>query len=127
MAQGLGGGDTRWAFTDRWYAYCAVLEVETSGNYCLMTDLRALMTSHHVTLTSSRHSDGEEVASPKADTRDKCGAIRNCDVITLTAKGAGPAGGDVREAAPQLAPAIYLLDHELLKMVLSKMDCWADL
>ncbi|XP_043201257.1 uncharacterized protein LOC122393461 [Amphibalanus amphitrite] len=69
-------------------------------------------------------SDGEGVASPKGDTCDKCDVISSCDVITPTAKGAGPAGGDVREAAPQLAPAIYLLDHELLKMVLSKMDCW---
>ncbi|XP_043201266.1 uncharacterized protein LOC122370068 [Amphibalanus amphitrite] len=69
-------------------------------------------------------SDGEEVASPKGDTCDKCGAIRNCDVITQAEEEAGLAGGDVREAALQWAPAIYLLDHELLKMVLSKMDCW---
>ncbi|XP_043245421.1 uncharacterized protein LOC122393464 isoform X2 [Amphibalanus amphitrite] len=70
-------------------------------------------------------SDGEEVASPKGDTCDKTSdTISTYDVITPTAKGAGPAGGDVREAAPQWASAICLLDHELLKMVLSKMDCW---
>ncbi|XP_043243566.1 uncharacterized protein LOC122392581 isoform X2 [Amphibalanus amphitrite] len=69
-------------------------------------------------------SDGDEVASPKGDTCDKCGAIRNCDVITQAEEEAGLAGADVREAAPQWASAICLLDHELLKMVLSKMDCW---
>ncbi|KAF0292841.1 hypothetical protein FJT64_009213 [Amphibalanus amphitrite] len=69
--------------------------------------------------------DGEEVASLKVDTCDKTSdTISTCDVITQTAEEAGPAGGDVREAAPQWAPAIYLLDHELLKIVLSKIDCW---
>ncbi|XP_043245412.1 uncharacterized protein LOC122393459 isoform X2 [Amphibalanus amphitrite] len=69
-------------------------------------------------------SDGEEVASPKGDTCDKCGAISTCDVITQAEEEAGLAGGDVREAAPRWASAICLLDHELLKMVLSKMGCW---
>ncbi|XP_043215755.1 uncharacterized protein LOC122378584 [Amphibalanus amphitrite] len=68
-------------------------------------------------------SDGEEVDSLKTDTCDKCDVISGCDIITPTAEEAGPAGGDVREAAARWAPAIYLLDHELLKMVLSKMDC----
>ncbi|KAF0296406.1 hypothetical protein FJT64_000575 [Amphibalanus amphitrite] len=77
------------------------------------------------TASSDRlQGDGEEVASLKADTCDKCDAISTYDVITPTTEEAGLAGGDVREAAPQWAPAIYLLDHELLKMVLSKMDCW---
>ncbi|XP_043245416.1 uncharacterized protein LOC122393460 [Amphibalanus amphitrite] len=69
-------------------------------------------------------SDGEEVASPKGDTCDKCDAISTCDVITQAEEEAGLAGGDVREAAPRWASAMCLLDHELLKMVLSKMDCW---
>ncbi|XP_043201258.1 uncharacterized protein LOC122370061 [Amphibalanus amphitrite] len=70
-------------------------------------------------------SDGEEGTSLKADTCDTTSdTISTCDVITQTAEEAGPAGGDVPEAAPRWASAICLLDHELLKMVLSKMDCW---
>ncbi|KAF0299575.1 hypothetical protein FJT64_027705 [Amphibalanus amphitrite] len=69
--------------------------------------------------------DGEEVASPKADTCDKTSdTISTCDVITQAEEEAGLARGDVREAAPQWPSAIYLLDTELLKVVLSKMDCW---
>ncbi|XP_043201265.1 uncharacterized protein LOC122370067 [Amphibalanus amphitrite] len=90
------------------------------------------MTSHQFTFTSSRYSDGEEGTSLKADTCDKCDAISTYGFIITPAppspppptEEVGTAGGDVPEAAPRWASAICLLDHELLKMVLSKMDCW---
>ncbi|XP_043243572.1 uncharacterized protein LOC122392584 [Amphibalanus amphitrite] len=66
-------------------------------------------------------SDGEEVASLKADTCDKCDATTSCDV-TPTTEEAGPASGKRRPPAAREAN-IYHLDTELLKMVMSKMDC----
>ncbi|XP_043225935.1 uncharacterized protein LOC122383497 [Amphibalanus amphitrite] len=63
--------------------------------------------------------DGEaELAPLKDDTCDKCDAISTCDVTIPTAEEARPAAPVPREAN------IYHLDAELLKMVLSKMDCW---
>ncbi|KAF0295615.1 hypothetical protein FJT64_006896 [Amphibalanus amphitrite] len=80
------------------------------------------MTSYYVTLTSFHHSDGEEVVSLKADTRDKCDVTTSCDV-TPTTEEAGPASGKRRPPAA-CGTNIYHLDYKLLKMVLSKMDCW---
>ncbi|XP_043243570.1 uncharacterized protein LOC122392582 isoform X2 [Amphibalanus amphitrite] len=101
----------------------AVLEERTTRQV-VVEDLRQEVRRRAAPSDRSQ-GDGEEVASPKGDTCDKTSdTISTYDVITPTAKGAGPAGGDVREAAPQWASAICLLDHELLKMVLSKMDCW---
>ncbi|XP_043245428.1 uncharacterized protein LOC122393468 [Amphibalanus amphitrite] len=65
--------------------------------------------------------DGEEVVSLKADTCDKCDATTSCDV-TPTTEEMGPASGKLRPPAPREAN-IYHLDTELLKMVMSKMDC----
>ncbi|XP_043245410.1 uncharacterized protein LOC122393457, partial [Amphibalanus amphitrite] len=67
-------------------------------------------------------SDGEEVVSLKADTCDKCDATTSCDV-TPTTEEAGPASGERRPPAA-CGTNIYHLDYKLLKMVLSKMDCW---
>ncbi|KAF0291242.1 UPF0612 protein [Amphibalanus amphitrite] len=66
--------------------------------------------------------DGEEVVSLKAGTRDKCDATTSCDV-TPTTEEAGPASGKRRPPAA-CGTNIYHLDYKLLKMVLSKMDCW---
>ncbi|KAF0290975.1 hypothetical protein FJT64_010850 [Amphibalanus amphitrite] len=67
--------------------------------------------------------DGEEELAPlKDDTCDKCDAISDCDVITPSAEEARPAGGGLKTPVPREAN-IYHLDTELLKMVLSKMDC----
>ncbi|KAF0302593.1 hypothetical protein FJT64_025310 [Amphibalanus amphitrite] len=67
--------------------------------------------------------DGEEELAPlKDDTCDKCDVIISCDVTKPSAEEARPAGGSLRPAAPREAN-IYHLDTELLKMVLSKMDC----
>ncbi|KAF0292840.1 hypothetical protein FJT64_009212 [Amphibalanus amphitrite] len=65
--------------------------------------------------------DGEEVVSLKADTCDKCDATTSCDV-TPTTEEMGPASGKRRPPAAREAN-IYHLDTELLKMVMSKMDC----
>ncbi|XP_043195470.1 uncharacterized protein LOC122366887 [Amphibalanus amphitrite] len=64
--------------------------------------------------------DGEEELAPlKDDTCDKGDVISDCDVITPSAEEAPPAGGSLKTPVPN----IYHLDTELLKMVLSKMDC----
>ncbi|XP_043243576.1 uncharacterized protein LOC122392591 [Amphibalanus amphitrite] len=68
--------------------------------------------------------DVEEVMTLKDGTGDKCDVISTCDVITQDKEEAGLAGGDVREAVPRWPSLIYLLDHDVLKVVLSKMDCW---
>ncbi|XP_043243575.1 uncharacterized protein LOC122392589 isoform X2 [Amphibalanus amphitrite] len=101
----------------------AVLEERTTRQV-VVEELRQEV-RRRAALSGCPQGDGDEVASMKVDTCDKTSdTIRTCDVITQAEEEAGLAGGDVPEAAPQWPSAIYLLDTELLKMVLSKMDCW---
>ncbi|KAF0292842.1 UPF0612 protein [Amphibalanus amphitrite] len=97
----------------------AVLEERTTRQV-VVEDLRQEV-RRRAALSGCPQGDGEEVVSLKADTCDKCDATTSCDV-TPTTEEMGPASGKRRPPAAREAN-IYHLDTELLKMVMSKMDC----
>ncbi|XP_043240036.1 uncharacterized protein LOC122390794 [Amphibalanus amphitrite] len=65
-----------------------------------------------------QEGDGEDVTTPPDDAHSKSDVIKSDDVTTQAA----PAGGDLNKTDPS-ETNINVLDTELLKMVLRKMDC----
>ncbi|XP_043245425.1 uncharacterized protein LOC122393467 isoform X2 [Amphibalanus amphitrite] len=95
----------------------AVLEERTTRQV-VVEELRQEVRRRAAPSDRSQGDDEEprELTSLKDNNCDKC------DVTTQTAEDAGLAGDSWRPPAPREAN-IYHLDTELLKMVLSKMDC----
>ncbi|XP_043243561.1 uncharacterized protein LOC122392580 isoform X2 [Amphibalanus amphitrite] len=95
----------------------AVLEERTTRQV-VVEELRQEVRRRAAPSDRSQGDDEEprELTSLKDNNCDKC------DVTTQTAGEALPVGGSLRPPAPREAN-IYHLDTELLKMVMSKMDC----
>ncbi|XP_043245419.1 uncharacterized protein LOC122393463 [Amphibalanus amphitrite] len=95
----------------------AVLEERTTRQV-VVEELRQEVRRRAAPSDRSQSDDEEprELTSLKDNNYDKC------DVTTQTAEEALPVGGSLRPPAPR-ETNIYHLDTELLKMVMSKMDC----
>ncbi|XP_043240046.1 uncharacterized protein LOC122390800 [Amphibalanus amphitrite] len=75
---------------------------------------------HQNVMSNRQQGDGVDVITPPDDASSKSDVIKSEDVTT----GAVPASGDLRKSEFSGANIYHIHGANLLKMVLSKMDCW---